>query len=388
KGPSWGVIVLAYGAFLGVGVFGGSLGVAWPSMRATFGLDVDALGLLLVVGMIGQVGISGANGRLLQLSNMPTLLLIGLSLRLVGYMGQTVSPSWLLMIAGAAIVGVGSGIVNAGLNTFAAARFRPRLLNWMHASFAVGTMTGSSMMTFLLWQELSWRVGILVVVVIHMLLVGFMWWTRDEWRLADAAEIEGGTTLIHEGSRATLALPMVWLSMVSFFLYTGLEWGVGHWVFTVGVEGRGAAETVAGLWTTLFWGSLMMGRIVLGFIEVNPARLVRWVLVLAIIGIVLFALNLGNGLNFISLVFVGFGLASIFPSLIALTPRRVGKQHAANAIGFQIAAGGIGASLWPAVIGWVANQFGVPMIMGVWLGLAVLLLGLQIVMSRKREVLI
>lgn len=42
------VLMLAYIAFITLGLPIGLLGVAWPTMRADFGLPLDAMGLLLI----------------------------------------------------------------------------------------------------------------------------------------------------------------------------------------------------------------------------------------------------------------------------------------------------------------------------------------------------
>ena len=44
---------LAALAFVSLGLPDGLLGVAWPSMRAAFGVELDALGLLLAVSVGG-----------------------------------------------------------------------------------------------------------------------------------------------------------------------------------------------------------------------------------------------------------------------------------------------------------------------------------------------
>jgi fucose permease len=55
---------------------------------------------------------------------------------------------------------------------------------------------------------------------------------------------------------------------------------------------------------------------------------------------------------------MGFSFAPVFASLISLTPGRVGLDHANAAIGFQIAAAGLGGATTTAVIGLLAGQFG------------------------------
>ena len=54
---------LASLGFVSLGLPEGLLGVAWPSIRATFGLPIDALGLLLATSAGGYFVASAVNGR-------------------------------------------------------------------------------------------------------------------------------------------------------------------------------------------------------------------------------------------------------------------------------------------------------------------------------------
>ena len=47
------ILMLAYIAFIMVGLPTGLLGVAWPTMRTDFALPLDAMGLLLISSTVG-----------------------------------------------------------------------------------------------------------------------------------------------------------------------------------------------------------------------------------------------------------------------------------------------------------------------------------------------
>ena len=76
----------------------------------------------------------------------------------------------------------------------------------------------------------------------------------------------------------------------------------------------------------------------------------------------------------------------IFPSLIATTPARVGNDHAANAIGFQIAAAAIGQSFLPAMIGILAAAHGLETIVTSLVVLSVALAIVCVVLARTPAV--
>jgi fucose permease len=159
-------------------------------------------------------------------------------------------------------------------------------------------------------------------------------------------------------NRVTLRMPLVWISIVVFFLYTGIEAGIGFWAFTLLTEGRGISEGTAGLWTAMYWGSFMFGRIIFGFVESGLTRLIRLSLVFAAAGVLLLAIADASVLGLAGLVLMGLSIAPIFPGLVALTPDRVGKRHAPNAIGYQIGAAGLAGAAIPGLAGVLGDAYG------------------------------
>ena len=49
--------------------------------------------------------------------------------------------------------------------------------------------------------------------------------------------------------------------MALFFLYTGVELGLGLWIYSLLTESRGVAQEVAGIVTGGYWAMFTVGRI-------------------------------------------------------------------------------------------------------------------------------
>ena len=60
------LILLAYVAFIALGMPDGLLGVAWPSIRAGFSIPLDALGMLLAAAVTGYMTSSFLSGTLIS----------------------------------------------------------------------------------------------------------------------------------------------------------------------------------------------------------------------------------------------------------------------------------------------------------------------------------
>ena len=49
--PRLGLVLLAFIAFIALGLPDGLLGVGWPSIRGGFGIPLDAIGMLLLASL-------------------------------------------------------------------------------------------------------------------------------------------------------------------------------------------------------------------------------------------------------------------------------------------------------------------------------------------------
>jgi fucose permease len=150
----------------------------------------------------------------------------------------------------------------------------------------------------------------------------------------------------------------VWLQIVIFLVYTGLESSAGQWCFTVLTEARGLSVEAAGSWTAAYWASLTAGRALLGLVieRFGPDRLLRVASVAAAAGAAAFASS--DGLpGRLGLLLVGASLAPVYPTLMARTPARLGPATA-HAVGFQVSAATLGVALCPGLIGLLVARAG------------------------------
>jgi len=364
KRKSKGLLVgIAYFSFIGMGLPGAMLGVAWPSIRGTFGLSLDAVGMLLVTEMIGYLVASFYSGPLISKVGIGKLLLASVALRLVGLFGYSLSPAWWIIVLLGLVTGLGGGVLDAGLNTYFATNHSANLMNWLHACFGIGATLGPVLMRAVLSGGWSWRFGFAIVGLLHVLYtIGFAA-TLNRWALKSSG-VEDDVETRDVRSIDTLKLPLVWVGVVLFFLFTGVENTTGQWSYTLFTEARSVDPDVAGFWASAYWGSLTVGRIIFGLVtdRLGVERSLRLVMIGAMCGAVLIWGNFTGWLSFVGLALMGFSVAPLFPLSISATPGRVGAEHAANAIGFQIASGGLGFSLLPALAGVLAENVGLEVI--------------------------
>jgi fucose permease len=367
------LLALAFIAFISLGLPDGLLGVAWPSMRRSFGLPLDALGSLFISTTAGYVTSSFLSGAILRHMRLGALLALSCAATALAMIAYSVAGHWAIVVAFGVLAGLGAGAIDSALNTFAAHSYSARTVNMLHAFYGFGTTIGPALMTAVLLANAGWQRGYLVVGLAQLVLaLGFVA-SRRLW------PAESGDSDAH-GARASLAetlrLPATVLSAVVFILYCGLEASSGAWVYTLLHEGHDIDTASAGAAVSVFWASLMAARVVFGLVQV-AGPVARWLA--ACMSVCLVA---AVGLSFVSHPVagmaasgvIGFACGPIFPWLIAATPQRLGARHGANAIGVQIASAAIGLTLAPTLIGVLGAHYGVTAIPWGLAALAALLL--------------
>jgi fucose permease len=372
------LIALAYLSFVSLGLPDGLNGVAWPSIRGYFDLPLDALGSLLVMFTAGYLASSFGSGRMLAVMSLGSLLALSCLATAVSLIGYAMAPAWWVMVALGLTAGLGAGAIDAGLNTFAATRFSARMVNWLHACYGAGATAGPLIMTTVLAAHHPWQRGYAIVGLWQLLLALLFALTRRWWPKDEALERPASRSVARMPNLSTLKLPMMWLSIAVFFIYTGIEAAAGIWVYSLFTEARSVSIITAGTWVSVYWGSLTVGRllggVVVGFVPAN--WLVRSCVTGMAVGAAMIWLNSSSLLSFLGLGLMGLASAPVFPSLIATTPSRLGAGHTGNGVGFQIAAAVLGQSLLPAFLGVLGGKLGLEIIGPALFVAAVILLSL------------
>jgi fucose permease len=370
------LVGLAYVAFISLGLPDGLIGVGWPSIRATFGLPLDALGGLLVTFTIGYLLSSFSSGRVLGRIGVGMLLVLSCLATACSLLGYGLAPAWGMIVTLGALSGLGAGAIDAGLNAYAAHHFDARTVNWLHASFGVGSTTGPFIMTSVLAAGQPWRLGFVIVGSVQLCLALCFALTRRSWE--DGADTPDAPAARGAPLVTTLALPVAWLGIAFFFVYTGIELAAGQWMYSLLTEARGLPPGVAGLWVSIYWGSLTVGRVLFGVVA-GRVRLQRALMICMLclaLGAALVWLNLATWLSFLGFSLMGLSLAPLFPSMISTTPERMSPDHVANAVGFQVAAAALGGAAIPSLVGVAARAQGLEVLGILLFGAALALIGL------------
>ncbi len=327
------MLLTGFATFVLIGAAQSMYGPAFPAFRARFGIGEQAVGFVVSAHFLGSFAAIALSGLVLARLGYRRSLVGGAACLAAGLLGVWVAPSWALVLVSGALVGVGFGLLDVGVNLLFVRGFergRAPALNLLHAMFGVGAVLGPLLVGLLLP-----RFGIAFLIAGVLGLAVLLPLARvDEPDVPPAQPVPSVAVLAGVAGFALF-----------YFLYVAVEVGVASWETeylapTLGVE-------AAAVLPALFWGALMVGRLVAAPLSarLGPRTLVLGSATVAVAGA---AAALASPFAPAAYVVVGFGLAPIFPTGLAWLERSFPERSERFAP--VVVAG---ASLGPVATAWL-----------------------------------
>ncbi len=369
---------VACSAFVVIGAVEAALGVLVPSLLDTFTLSTGSVTLLLASQIGGYLLAALLNGVVNSRLGLDRLLLVAFTLLASALLLYALTPRWDLMVATGVAVGLGIGLIDAGLNTAVAQHAAgARLIGPLHGFYGVGAVTGPAIATTVLALGGGWRLVYGVLAGLGGLVLLVLWRQRRTCPWQRPAGAAGGDWRV---LGQALRRPAVLLSGLVLLSAVGIEASIGTWGFSVQHLGRSQSAELAGIGVSLYWLGLTVGRFGFGAL-VGRLGVIRWISgSLALLLVAQIGWTHGAA-PWVALSLAGFGLAGIFPATILLIPRRLPVALVPAAVGLATSAASAGAVVVPTSLGWIAAEMGlaavpallIPVVLGL-AGLHVLLL--------------
>jgi fucose permease len=385
KNQLWIGVALSFYAFIAIGIAEGGLGVLIPSIQATYNLTATTITLLFISQATGYIVAAFSSSLLSSRIGLARMLLLGAISLTSALLIYAVSPYWLLMVAAGTLIGLGVGLIDAGINSYIAhQQSNADLMGILHAFYGIGAFLGPTVATTLLVMHLNWRqIYLVFAVVVGLTVIGMLWAVAYNYKpltkryhrrwLPRASQVSGMSAKANLG--IALKTPTVLLAALLLLVYVGMEVSIGNWAYSVQTVSRGTPATLAGYSISAYWMGLTVGRLATGRVVeyLGATRTLDSALMLLVVGLVAWWL-LPNQL--LSLPILGFALAPIFPMTIWLMPQRIPAAIVPAAIGFMTSVASLGAAGIPAILGWFAARFSleiIPLLMIPLAGLIVIL---------------
>jgi len=374
---------IVYLSFISLGLPDGILGVSWPAIRADMGQPLAAVGAITMTMTICSATASFFAGAIAQRIGTGAVVAASCLMTALALLAFSIAPSFGWLVALGIPLGLGAGAVDASLNHFVAAHYSARHMNWLHGFWGVGATTGPLIMGLALAGS-GWASGVRSIGLMQLTLAVVLWSTLSLWA-KEHSKPPAGEDAHGEATFKPVHRLALWLAPSLFLLYVAAEMGTGLWAASILVTDRGLSQAQAGVWVSVYFGSITAGRFGVGLIanRLGNRRLVRLGIAVATAGALVFALPAVFGsLASLGLVLMGLGCAPIFPSLMHETARRFPDNVARTVIGRQMSFAYAGGSVIPAAFGLLATWAGLEAVMPVVVLILVTLMALSIALDR------
>ncbi|KAK2029590.1 major facilitator superfamily transporter [Colletotrichum zoysiae] len=368
-------IAFAFFSFIISGMNDAAVGALIPYLETYYELSYTIVSLIFLTPFAGYSVAAFTNARIHQKFGQRGVAIMAPLCHIVTYIVLALHPPYPVLVIANMISGFGNGLTDACFCAWIGAMDKTNTIQgFLHASYSVGALIAPLIATsMVVTAKLPWynyyyfMVGASVLELIGLTIT---FWPKSGavYRAEHAHENEGQGGA---GTRIALKSKVTWLCSVFFFAYMGVEVGLGGWIVTFMLRVRKASAYASGVSATGFWAGQALGRACLGFVtEKYGERLcISIYLVICIALQILFWLVPQFIVSAISVAFLGFFLGPMFPGAVTMTAKLLPKHIHVSAIGFAMAIGGTGGTVFPFIIGAIATSKGVAVLQPIVLSL-------------------
>ena len=366
-----GLVALSSLLLLFVGLHLGGFQLAAASASAEFGLGNTGIGLLVAVQYASTILTPFLSGLLADKVGKKPVLLASAAGILLGCLIAGFSRVLGLYAAGIFLAG-GGGVILEAVTSAAISDLVPehsnRYISLCQCFFSVGAITGPLIMQNVIDAGIPWRVlyafygGGILLLLIPLLRTA----------------LPGPS-----GQHDPLGNPMIFLRSPAFLMlflgvvfYVGLENGFGYFaasLFELGLD----APRLGAYAISVFWAGSAISRLVCGVRAFPAAKTVVVYYLGSAVGLLVLALSPIPALSLAVSFLVGFGYGPLWSSLVALAAGEF-PRNSAGAVGLMSTGCGIGAVVYPVIMGVMADHLDIriPFLLLAATALAGMLLGL------------
>lgn len=334
------ILAVIYVVFISLGLPDSLFGVAWPVVHKDFLVPESFASVYSIITGVCTGGISLIAGKLIRKFGTPNVTFVSILLTACGLLGISFAPNiWIMMIC-TVVMGYGAGAIDTALNNYISLHYEARHMSWLHCFWGVGvTISPLIMAQFLDGDGGNWRGGYRTIAIMQFCIALLVIFSLKKWKKQDKTAdntIEENTES-NKKSVNIFKFKGVITSILSQGLYCSMEFLIGTWGASYLVNSFAASPDVAARWVSLYYGGIMLGRLISGFISIkaDDKTLIRGGIITAFIGILILILPIGTA-SFVGLLLIGIGFGPIFPSILHSVPDRFGKEYSADITGFHM----------------------------------------------------
>lgn len=340
--------------FVSLGIAVASLGPILPFLADNVGVSIGQISFAFTAQNLGYLIGSAVGGRLFDRFKSHRLMILSLCLMVAAGVFIPLMSWFYALLLVLFFFGLGLGTLDLGGNLSLVWVYQSRVgpfMNALHFSFGVGAFLSPIILSAVMrWTggSLTWGMWALVILFFPG-LVGLIRLKSPE-NVANADQ-----DVDYKPANKNLTLLVVLL----FFLSVGVQIGFGGLLTTYVAEQGIADVTIAALMTSIFWGSLTLGRLLAIPIsrKISSGRILlgSFALVVVILGLILIW-PMSTLMMWAGAAGLGLGTASVFPTLMSFAEGRMNLTG--KLTGYFFFGSSLGMMLMPMLLGQVFEYVG------------------------------
>lgn len=333
-------------------------GAVLPQVIREFNWSYTTTAVVLYASCFGYFIATLLSGVLVHRLGPRKVMVVGLLVQAagLGFFGLTGSV-WvnaiLRLLSGAGSAGT-EVVVNFGVVRMER-RGQSRLMNLMHAAFAVGAVTSPAAVRLLAEVGATWQTifrlgaGLSLAMAAMMLAMPF---SRLDVPIQPGQKRARLSEVIRN--------PLVVLGALVLMAYVGVEVGVSDWVAEYSVVAFSAGKKDAGMLVSVFWLGLLAGRVGVSALYhgTRQGRLLVYASAVATVAMVAAVYMPSVWLLAGTLFVAGLGFSVVYPVVMAVLGDHV-RTGQSMALAMASTGGGIGSLVIPFAMAAVADGVGI-----------------------------
>lgn len=355
------LIWLGCALYLLIGLAHVVLGAILPQLVAHYDLEYKDGGLLIFLQFVGFLIGVVTLPRWAHVFGRRGVVVIALLALFVGQVVYSVLPAWLLMLLIAPFVGFGFGVIEAVISAMIIHFSQDKkaiAISKIEVFFGVGALTMPAIAALFISLG-HWRLSF-PFIALYTLVVALVWYftTFDEINDQFKREVSRQEEAQDKRPYPRPMLPVLYLFIVFFFLYVGVEMSFVNFLPAIMIENNIASDATATISVTFFWSTMIIGRLFAGVIaeKINYARYLIYGCSGSLLSLIIFSLMTELWSTYLVVLCYGLFMSGLFAiGLVAADHAFPGM--AMRTVSFLVAAGGIGGALFPLMTGWSMDTF-------------------------------
>ncbi|NLM86646.1 MAG: MFS transporter [Clostridiales bacterium] len=316
-------------------------------MALSLGRLASDAGMLISIYALGSLTSVVLSSTLADWAGKRRVIVGTMSVMFLGFALLFVSHSFLPLVLGLFLFGFGFG-PSEGLGSAVLSDENPaaasKWVNIAHSGFGLGAIIGPLLAVALFQASGSHHLVFLVCGVLALLFILWIGLTANNPPLRHKAERQSPLAMFE----LLREKRFVYLTLMMFF-YLGFEAIAPSYTKLLFLQ-HGSSEAQSALMISLFWGTMIVGRLIGARLHGKELLSLRVYAGIAAAGMLLLPFAPNLPLRVLAVVLFGFGCGPTWPMLVVLATRMF-PERSGSAMGMMMLATMSGLTVFPFLIG-------------------------------------